>query len=386
MGSRDKSAPRLSRGMIFLATIGAAILAVIIFILSQRGETSAVNIAHDAPDPISVSVGEVRASSAFDIQEQYTGLVTARRSSSLGFEAGGRLVDIAADVGDKVRRGQTLAKLDTRSLQAQLNASLANIREAEAALKLANATVERQTILEEKGLLASQSFDEASAQAASAEARLLAAQAQAENLRVRIALSHLDAPFDGVVTRRFMDEGEIAPPGQPVLEVVEDGVLEVSVGLPLDVASRLSVGSDYPIRVEAQSFSARLRTLTGIIETNQRTMTAVFDVPEDAGISPGSVARLETQQAIEQSGMWVPVSALTESDRGLWAIYVVMKDGAHHRIEKRLVDLIHSEAERAFVRGALQDGDVFVRDGLHRLTPGMLVTPVTTSSDVRGEG
>ena len=68
---------------------------------------------------------------------------------------------------------------------------------------------------------------------------------------------------------------------------------------------------------------------------------------------------------------------MTEANRGLWSVYAVIDgdDGRKH-IEKRLVDIIHSEADRAFVRGALQDGDLFVMEGLQRLVPGVAVTPV----------
>ena len=67
---------------------------------------------------------------------------------------------------------------------------------------------------------------------------------------------------------------------------------------------------------------------------------------------------------------------MTEASRGLWAIFAIVPD-AHDvpRVEKRLVDIVHAEANRVFVRGALEDGEMFVVDGLHRLVPGQSVAP-----------
>tara|TARA_X000000950_G_scaffold108205_1_gene136318 strand:+ start:27037 stop:28167 length:1131 start_codon:yes stop_codon:yes gene_type:complete len=367
----------MARGLLFLLVIFLSIVGIGIFILVQRGATAGVNVPSEVARPISVNVTPVRYSSELEIQEQYSGLVMARRSSSLGFEAGGRIAEISADIGDQVAEGQVLARLDTRSLNARLQASEAQISEAHASLQLAQATLDRQAFLVERDLLSGQSFDEAQTQLDAATARLAAAEAQADTLRVQIELSRIRAPFSGVITQRLADEGAIAAPGQSLLSLVEAGVMEARIGVPSDVASRLIVGEAYPMETNGQSYDVTLRAITGVIETTGRTVSAIFDVPADQGISPGAVARLSMLQQIDQPGFWIPVSAMTEANRGLWSVYAVIDgdDGRKH-IEKRLVDIIHSEADRAFVRGALQDGDLFVMEGLQRLVPGVAVTPV----------
>ncbi len=381
MASDVRSGPRLSRGLFYLAIIAMVMIGIAGFILSQRSEGGAVNIAEGPPKPLPVSVSTVRFSDTLNIREQYTGLVSARRTSELGFETGGRIERVLVDVGDQVASGQKLALLDTRTIQANLNAANAQIGEAQASLKLARSTVERQAQLEAKGLLSAQSYDEASAQEEAALARLDAASAQAEALKVRLELASLRAPFDGVVTQRFRDEGAIASPGTPVVQLVESSVLETAIGLPGHLADRLDVGKTYPVDIAGTEVEATLRSMTGVIDTNMRTVTAVFDLPESIAASAGDVARLQLEQSLSQSGFWVPVSALSEAERGLWSIYVVRDDDAGTpRAEKSLVDLLHAEADRAFVRGALDDGDLFITDGLHRLAPRQIISPVMTNS------
>ena len=187
--------PTMARGLLFLLVIFLSIVGIGIFILVQRGATAGVNVPSEVARPISVNVTPVRYSSELEIQEQYSGLVMARRSSSLGFEAGGRIAEISADIGDQVAEGQVLARLDTRSLNARLQASEAQISEAHASLQLAQATLDRQAFLVERDLLSGQSFDEAQTQLDAATARLAAAEAQADTLRVQIELSRIRAPF-----------------------------------------------------------------------------------------------------------------------------------------------------------------------------------------------
>ena len=376
MSTEQARLPSARKGAFFIFVILAVIAGIVAFVFVQRGDASAVNVPSEAPRPLPVNAARVEYVGALNINELYTGLVVARRTSALGFETGGRIALLNADLGDEVSEGEVLAHLDTRSLNARLQAADAQINEAKASLRLAETTRERQAFLVENDLLSSQSFDEVETQVDAANARLAAAEAQASSLRIQIELSSIRAPFSGVITERAADEGAIAAPGVPVLTLVETGALEIRIGVPVDIASRLAVGETYEMRVESQIVPVTLRSKTGVIGASQRTMTVVFDLPENAGVSPGSVARLEMEEALDQSGFWIPVSAMTEASRGLWAIFAIVPD-AHDvpRVEKRLVDIVHAEANRVFVRGALEDGEMFVVDGLHRLVPGQSVAP-----------
>ena len=302
MSTEQARLPSARKGAFFIFVILAVIAGIVAFVFVQRGDASAVNVPSEAPRPLPVNAARVEYVGALNINELYTGLVVARRTSALGFETGGRIAVLNADLGDEVTEGQVLARLDTRSLNARLQAADAQINEAKASLRLAETTRERQAFLVENDLLSSQSFDEVETQVDAANARLAAAEAQASSLRIQIELSSIRAPFSGVITERAADEGAIAAPGVPVLTLVETGALEIRIGVPVDIASRLAVGETYEMRVESQIVPVTLRSKTGVIGASQRTMTVVFDLPENAGVSPGSVARLEMEEALDQSG------------------------------------------------------------------------------------
>lgn len=377
--------PTFLKGLLFIAVLGIAIAGLGAFVLSQRASQDSL-VVTEKPAPLSVDVVVADLQSSLDLEERFTGLVSARRTSQLGFAAGGRIAVLNADVGDRVADGQTLAVLDTRALRSQLSSAEARVVEAEANYDLALSTVQRQQTLLEKGHVAQQRVDEAAAQAATAQARINAAEAQAEALRVEIDLARITAPFTGVVTQRMYDEGAIAAPGAPVFELVETAALEARIGLPASLAATLEPGKTYSLRGDRGPVDAKLRSVTGVIEAGQRTVATVFDIIDPDRVSTGAVVRLELERKIDEPGLWVPVSALAEGQRGLWSLYIAKRDGDGWVARPGLVEVVQNEGERVYVRGAVSDGDRIIVDGLQRLTPGQPVLPrlgptETASSD-----
>lgn len=326
--------------------------------------------------PLPVSVAEILVVDETTITELYPGIAQTRRESRLGFEAGGRVAEVSVDVGDRVEEDDVLATLDLRSLNAQIEAAEASLAEAEASLRLAQATAGRQGELVDRGVSSRQSLDEVRANLAVAEGRVAAANARVEELRVRRDLSSLIAPYAGVITERFLDEGTIAAPGSPVLSMVEADVVEIRVGVPLARINELSPGETYDFIVSDASVRARLRASTGVLERATQTVSAVFDVV-DGAVTPGAIARLSLHADVEAEGAWVPITALSEERRGLWNVLALTEpSGGSYQLEARVVDVVYTETERAYVRGAVASGDLIVASGRARVVEGVRVTPV----------
>src|SRR6056297_761876 len=186
--------PTAGKGFVFVLLLVVIVAGLGYFVLQNRSLEGPF-VPGDRPVPISVETVQVTLDSAYRTEEKFTGLVTPRRTSQLGFSSGGRIAAIRADIGDKVEPGTTLAVLDTRGLQAQLASAEAMVEEARAAFKLASTTVDRQITLLEKGHVSSQNVDEARAQSNTAYARIDAAKANADALRVQIDLARIKAPF-----------------------------------------------------------------------------------------------------------------------------------------------------------------------------------------------
>ena len=368
---------------------------------------------------------------AYRATRAYTGKVVARQSSDLSFERTGKLVNLAVDEGDRVTLGLPLARLDTqvlrttqRQLRAQraqalarlaemragprrqtIAAAQAQVHEQRAELALAGLQRRRRQSLMQKGVIAREEFDAADAGVKTWQARLDAAQrrldelqagTRPEQIRAQEALvaqfdarlaamaidvdkSVLKAPFAGKVARRLVDAGMVVNAGQPLFRLVEDTQPEVHVGLPPHVAAKLTPGRAQSIRIGPTTHQAQVVRILPELDTVTRTVLTVLTLStsREGLIVPGQVARLALEETIDTPGFWLPLTALTKGERGLWSCFALVPDpkgdASAFRTEHRLVEILHTDNSRVFVRGLLQAGERVVKTGTHRLVAGQRV-------------
>lgn len=378
--------PSWAKGFLFIVLLAGAIGLLLGGALLLRSPTGPV-VASAAPEPIRADVIEVAYLDEIEVEELYSGLAEARRTSRLGFQTGGRVESVNVRIGDRVEAGATLARLDTRGLTAQLASAQALVEEARASHRLALDSAQRQRTLMAQGHVSQQRVDEVVAQSDTSAARIESARAQADSLRVQLDLSRITAPYGGMITGRFADEGAIASPGQTILELVEGGDLEARIGIPARAVANLTTGESYGLQAETGLVTGQLRSITGVVDLSQRTVGAVFDIAEDSLVPAGSIVRLRMPRKMEERGFWIPLKALASASRGMWTVYVVVEEGGDWYARPRFVDTIYPAGDRVFVRGPVSPGERVIIDGLHRVTPGALVVPhdVQSASAVNGD-
>lgn len=323
------------------------------------------------PAPV-VAVETLTAAPApgYAVRRRFTGIVRSRRTSELGFERGGLVTRVHVDEGDRVAPGQPLAELDTAQLRVRRRELAAQLREVEAQVELSQVTARRITELADQEFTSQQSRDEAALGLRSTEAAADRLRAALAALDLGLRKSRLSAPFGGTIARRLVDEGEVVAAGRPILRYLEAAGAEAAVGLPIDVAGELHGGSQHRLRIGDQQLDAELTALTDDVDPATRTRTAVFALPEDATVTDGQVVQLELVREIEAPGFWLPLGALTEGLRGLWTSYTIDADG---RARRETVEVLHSDGDRAFVRGTLEPGERVIASGLHKVVPGQRV-------------
>ena len=140
--------------------------------------------------------------------------------------------------------------------------------------------------------LAPQELDEAVYSEEAVAAGLESARAAVQNIDVRLELSEIRAPYAGTIEERFLDEGTVVSPGAPILRLVEDGALEVQMGVPPDSASRLVPGSVHTLTIDDTAYTARLHAVLSTVEPDTRTVRVVFRLAEgETGVRAGALAR-----------------------------------------------------------------------------------------------
>jgi RND family efflux transporter MFP subunit len=335
----------------------------------------------------------------FESALTFTGRVEARRLSRLGFERAGLLAEVLVREGDAVSADDVLARLDRARLQARREELVAALASAEADLALAEATAERYRGAVQDGAVTRQALDEAVEGARAAAANVRLARARIATVDVDLGKSALLAPFDGVVTDRLTDEGQVLDAGTPVLSLQEAAAPEIRVGVAGRLTHRLEPGRIYELRVGDDTIRARLRTVLPRRAGTSRTVDALFDpATGEDWPRPGELAHLTLAEAVAEPGLWLPLSALTADERGLWrALVAVPADGAghargrditaRHRLEARPVQILELREDRAYVSGPIADTEPVVTGGLHRVVAGQLVrvTPAADAAPADGQ-
>ena len=280
---------------------------------------------------------------------------------------------IAADEGDKVKKGAVLAELDSARLKANRQELVARKSELQARRRLAMATMQRQSQLKNQGWSPKQRFDEARFSVQELDAGIARVDAQITALDIDIEKSVLRAPYDGEVADRSIDEGSIVAAGTRILEVLEAASQQARIGLSPDAAANLSVGNRYTLRTGSRTTTATLKAVRSDLETGTRTVTAVFSLQGAAKAQFGEVVSLALERRVDTRGFWLPTTALSEGLKGLWTVLLVQAKPDGNIIRREVVEVLHVRGNEAFVRGGLDNGDHVVSTGANRVTTGQRV-------------
>ncbi len=420
----------------WLIGLGAAGLLLAIVPIARTQLAAQESAAETSVNALVVETLTVESVSSYEVSRAYTGEIAALRSSDLGFQRGGEVINVLAQEGDRVASGQALAQLDTQNLQAQrrqfeaqkaeaqarllelergarqedIAAAQAEVRDLEKQLQLQEAQRSRREFLYEEGAIAREQLDEFAFGAEALEARLdraksnlnellngtrpeqVAAQqavvqqleASIADVDVDISKSTLKAPFDSIVSARQVDEGAVVSAGQSVVRLVENAAPEARIGMPVEAANQLQAGDAVSVDLGADRYEATVASVLPEVDPDTRTQTVVFQLEPAVipRINPGQTVRMTLTETIASAGFWLPTEALTQDIRGLWSAYGVVSaaeeslDAGGYEVQPQSVEILHQESDRALVRGTLQAGDRLVASGVHRLVPGQRVQPL----------
>jgi RND family efflux transporter MFP subunit len=244
----------------------------------------------------------------------------------------GRVQALNVKLGDSVRRGQTLAKIEDFEIQEQVRqaeashqVSQAQIRQRDADLKLAKTNLDRSRSLYERQLLPQQTFDDTEARYQAALAQIDLARAQFEQAKARldelkITLSNtvIVSPVDGFVGKRFVDPGAFVGPNSPIASVVDIQTVRMVANLVERDVSRVPAGTPAAVEVDAfpgEKFKGRVSRVAPVFDPATRTAEMEIEVPNPGfRLKPGMYARVQLTIDTRASALTVPRNALIDLD------------------------------------------------------------------------
>lgn len=373
---RDSDTPRKDVFFFGLQTQIVVWPILLLLLVACSPEPASQPTYHHRVDPLTVNRQD-----NYQVTRSFTGIVAAQQQAELGFELAGKLTRIPVDEGDRVKKSQVLAALDTALLAREQDELKAQLREAEAQLTLVQQNLERIDTLNKKGYASAQQQDELTSERQVLKASLERLSAALAANQTRLDKSLLRAPFDAVVSRRYVDVGAVVDAGTAVLRLLEDAPMEARIGLPIKLLGQVAVGETVNLQTARTTLLGTVLSIGSDVDNSTRTVPIRVRLPARTPVVDGELIDLRLPEMVQKAGFWVPMTALTDGLRGLWNVYVLVPadETERYRLQARDVQIIHADLERVFVSGALSDGERIAKAGLQRLAPGQTVTLQSSS-------
>ena len=292
-------------------------------------------------------------------------------------KAGGRLRSVNVKLGDRVNRGQVIAKIDDQELLEQVNQAEAShqvaeagVRRSEADLSLALTNVERARNLYARQLLPKQQLDDAEARYTSAVATLdlsRAQRAQSESrlkeLKINLSNTTVSSPTDGFVSQRLVDPGAWVSQNAPVVVVVDISSLRLVANVVEKDLKAVNSGDKAVVGVDAfpgENFNGRIARVSPILDPATRTAVIEIEIPNPAyRLKPGMYANVTLEIETRDNILTVPKNALVDSG-GNRGVYQPNNDS---RAEFKPVKVGLEDNDKAEILEGLSEGEIVVSTG-----------------------
>jgi RND family efflux transporter MFP subunit len=313
----------------------------------------------------------------------FTGSIEADKRAEISTRLMGQVVYVGVKEGERVKKGQSLIRIDVRDVRSQVQMARSRLKQARENHKMALAnfeavkkTYDRFSRLLKEGAITQQEYDQIEAKFKSAQAQLKAAE---EEIRlaeeaIRAASTNIDygeikAPFDGVVVRKFVDKGDIAKPGYPLL-IVEKSPFKVKVNLPESFLGKIKVGQRLKVRIDSvdKEFEAVVSEISPSVDTMSRTFTVKLKLEDNSSVHSGLYAKV----LIPKKGK-VTVLVPKEAVYRRWdftGVWTVDPEGV---LKLRLVRLGNRVGDYVEVLSGLDPEDRIVVEGLEKACNGCKV-------------
>jgi membrane fusion protein, multidrug efflux system len=304
----------------------------------------------------------------------YSGVVRARIESNIGFRVGGKIVERAVNVGDRVKLGQVIARLDDTDLKLAENSAKAAMASARTRRDVTRDNLERAKPLLEKQFISQASYDIRRNELDAAIGALDTAEAQLRQAANATSYTMLKAEKAGIVTSVMGEPGQVVSAGQTVIALADAGEIEVAIGVPEQDAGRIAPGQRAGITLwagPAASTEGRIREIAGQADAASRTYgvrVAVANPPP--GMRLGMTATVAMHIDGQHAALLVPLTALTEADS---APVVFVVDVDKKTVRRTPVAVAGTADEGVRVTGGLKAGDMVVTAGVQFLRDGMRV-------------
>jgi RND family efflux transporter MFP subunit len=380
----DPHSPRSGKRLLWFLVIPAVLAASALFGMHARQQQSqqlagttkslevqSVNVIHPQ-----------RGQSSSDLT--LPGMIQAFSQSPIYARVDGYVRTWHVDIGAHVTKGQLLAEIDAPEVDQQLNQARAMLKQAETSLGLAEVTAPRYQELIKTNSVSQQEVDQNNQNLAAQTANVQAATAAVNRLEQMQGFEKIVAPFDGVITQRKTDFGDLvnagnAGVGRELFQISQNNIVRVFVTVPEEFSKQVRPGTKASMDLTSlpnRHFAAAVTRTTDAIDPNSRTLTVELDVPNPSGeLLPGAYANVHFQLPLKVVPLVLPASTILFQAEGP-QVGVVNRQ---NQVELRRVTLGHDFGDTIEILTGVRPADAVIANPPDSLTIGMRVAVQSSS-------
>ena len=299
-----------------------------------------------------VNVVRIAQTSQYNQVATYYGTLQPSQRARLAFGSPGKVALVRKTSGQKVKAGEIIAQYDI-------------VRLEEDRKRVANTL--------------------ASVRSQQSSTRLRELEEQLAGIDLQIENSILVAPFSGTLSSIDAWPGRMAGPGNALAEVVSDSAPTIEVSIAAKTAQAQFPGRRLEVVMEGGvAAQAVVKSVAPSVDRSTRTRKVLLEIASDLSSQPyalGSIVKVSFDSFREANGFWLPLSAMQKRAGGLWSIMVLEPSGDRTIAGLRTVEVIYVEGDTAYATGALNDGDLVIADGTHRIVPGQNVAATSGNNN-----
>jgi len=312
----------------------------------------------------------------------FPGKVKATREVTLAFRVPGQIVELKVKEGDFVKKGQLIAQLDQRDFQAAVADLEAKIIGAQSVLNEAKLNIERSQKLISGKIIAQSEFDSAQSNFATSRANVLSLKQSLRRARLNMQYTRLEAPFDGVVAVKEIDNHEYVQAKEPIVQLEDTSSLDVVMNVPeavwvkafksgnMDMGHAVATFEAFP----GQTFPLTMKEFQTKANAGTQTYEVTLNMvaPKGLSVHPGMTAEIKSSMPNTRptSSVNIPVSAVAGTPEGGKFVWLLKKDNT---VSKRKVEVGRILNDMFSVDNGVTRGETIVVAGVHFLHEGQKV-------------
>ncbi len=306
---------------------------------------------------IAVQDGEKIILAEEDIPVIYSsaGNIHSRDEIEISARITAKITKIVPREGDAVKKGETIVSLDDSDLKAALARTKEKLNEAQASMTLQEKELARDKAMFEKSAVSQKALDQSERAHEAAKANLRGAMEAVKEAEAALSYASLASPIDGIVSKRYLDPGDLALPGLKIIEIFDNQKLMLYVPIAESLVSKVKIGDQMNFEVDSvgKTFRGEVKEIARAIDPASRTFLVKICVGSADDLIPGMFGRLQLQTGSEKAVL-IPEGALIRNGQ---LEYVLKLDDAGVPVKTLVRSAPSGQAGRLKIVSGLKSGD-----------------------------